>query len=166
MKKFSIGNHLTPYLLVACALLAGILALESRNLAQTQGNASRTTQPDINRTERTNFTAPKIAAYSEITERPLFREGREPPTEPVKTMAAVKASQLRLQLEGVVITPGARIALLRDTASNKMLHLVTGDSHQGWELTSISDTVATFKRGEQTKELLLNKNKNKNTSGK
>jgi hypothetical protein len=157
MKKFSIGNHLTPYLLVACALLAGILALESRDLIQTQGRTSAEKRPAVSRIERTNFTAPKIAAFSEITERPLFREGREPPTEPAQTMAAAKVSQLRLQLEGVAITPAAKIALLRDTTSNKMLHLATGDSHQGWELTSITDTVATFKRGEQTQELPLNK---------
>ncbi len=159
MKKFSIGNHLTPYLLVACALLAGILALESMDLVQAQGGASPENRPAASRVERANFTAPRIAAFSEITERPLFREGREPPTEPVQTKSTAKISQLRLQLEGVAITPAAKIALLRDITSNKMLHLATGDTHQGWELTSISDTVATFKRGEQTQELPLNKDK-------
>ena len=157
MNKFSIGNRLTPYLLIACTLTAGTLALESRNLAQIQGNTSRTTQPDVNRTERANFTAPGIAAFSEITERPLFNEGREPPPEPVVTVAAAQTSLLRLQLEGVAITPGSKIAVLRDITSNKMLHLATGSSHQGWELTSITDTVATFKRGEQTQQLTLKK---------
>lgn len=157
MNKFSIGNHLTPYLLAACTLTAGTLALESSNLVQTQGNTSRTTQPDVKRTERKNFTAPGIAAFSEITERPLFNEGREPPAEPVKSVTAAKTSLLRLQLEGVAITPGSKIAVLRDTSSNKMLHLATGGSHQGWELTSITDTMATFKRGEQTQELKLKK---------
>jgi hypothetical protein len=157
MNKFSIGNHLTPYLLAACTLTAGTLALESSNLVQTQGDTARTTQPDAKRTERTNFAAPGIAAFSEITERPLFNEDREPPAEPVTTVAAVKTSLLRLQLEGVAITPGAKIAVLRDTSSNKMLHLATGDSHQGWELTSITDTMATFKRGEQAQELTLKK---------
>jgi len=155
MNMFSIGNHLTPYLLVACTLSAGTLALESNNLVQTQGNTSRTTQPDAKRTERANFTAPRIAAFSEITERPLFNEGREPPAAPVTTVAAAKTSQLRLRLEGVAITPGSKIAVLRDISTNKMLHLATGGTHQGWELTSISDSVVTFKRGEQTQELGL-----------
>jgi len=155
MNKFSIGNHLTPYLLVACTLTAGTLALESNNLVQTQGNTSRTTQPDAKRTERANFTAPGIAAFSEITERPLFNEGREPPAEPVTTVAAAKTSLLRLQLEGVAITPGSEIAVLRDLTSNKMLHLATGGTHQGWELTSITDSVVTFKRGGETQELTL-----------
>ena len=155
MNKFIIGNHLTPYLLVACTLTAGTLALESNNLVQTQGNTSRTTQPDAKRTERANFTAPGIAAFSEITERPLFNEGREPPAEPVTTVAAAKTSLLRLQLEGVAITPGSEIAVLRDLTSNKMLHLATGGTHQGWELTSITDSVVTFKRGGETQELTL-----------
>lgn len=158
MNKFSIGNHLTPYLLAACTLTAGTLALESNNLVQTQGDTSRTTEPDVKRTERANYTAPGIAAFSEITERPLFNEDREPPAEPVTTVAAVKTSLLRLQLEGVAITPGSKIAVLRDTTNNKMLHLATGDSHDGWELTSITDTMATFKHGEQAQELTLKKN--------
>jgi hypothetical protein len=159
MKKFSIGNHLTPYLLVACTLLAGILALESLDLVQAQGDASPEKRSAASRIEWANFTAPKIAAFSEITERPLFSEDREPPAEPVQTATVAKISQLRLQLEGVAITPGAKIALLRDLTSNKMLHLATGDTHQGWELTSITNTVATFERGEQTQELPLNKDK-------
>lgn len=157
MNMFSIGNHLTPYLLVACTLTAGTLALESSNLVQTQGDTPRTTQPDIKRTERANYTAPGIAAFSEITERPLFNESREPPPEPVATVAVVKTSLLRLQLEGVAITPASKIAVLRDLSNNKMLHLETGSSHQGWELSAITDTVATFKRGEQTQELTLKK---------
>lgn len=155
MNITSIGNHLTPYLLVACTLAAGTLALESSNLVQSQGDTSRTTQPDIKRTERVNFTAPRIAAFSEITERPLFNEGREPPPEPVVATVAAQTTLLRLQLEGVAITPGSKTAVLRDITSNKMLHLETGSSHQGWELTSITESVATFKRGEQVQELRL-----------
>ena len=168
MKKFSIGNHLTPYLLVACALLASILALESLNLVQPQSGASPEKRPAVNRIERTNFTAPGIAAFSEIKERPLFREGREPPTETIATPVAAKLSPLRLQLEGVVITPDTKIAVVRNLGNNKMLHLATGSTHQGWELTSVTSTVATFKRGEQIEELTL-KTKlktNKNIRGK
>jgi len=58
MNKFSIGNHLTPYLLAACTLTAGTLALESNNLVQTQGNTSRSSPPDAKRTERAIFSAP------------------------------------------------------------------------------------------------------------
>lgn len=155
MKIFSIGNHLTPYLLAASTVLVGTVALESRNLVQTQDGNSAETQPAVNRIEQANFTAPQIAAFSEITERPLFRQGREPAPEPVATVAAARTSPLRLKLEGVAITPESSIAVVRDLSNNKMLHLATGTKHQGWELTSITDNVATFKRGKQSHELKL-----------
>lgn len=157
MKMFSIGNHLTPYLLTACALSAGVLAIESGNLIETQGHASHETQPAVNPIEQAKFTAPGIAAFSEIAERPLFREGREPPTEPTVTPVAAKQSPLRLKLEGVAITSDSKIAVVRDLSNNKMRHLATGMKHQGWELTSVTDTVVTFKHGEQSQELTLKK---------
>jgi len=155
MKKFTIGNHLTPYLLVACVLLAVILVLESRNLVQTQGDTSAETQPAMDTYQRAHFTAPGVAAFSEITERPLFRQDREPPPAPAKSAVARVASPLRLKLEGVAITPEASIALVRDLSSNKMLHLAKGMKHQGWELSSVTNTVATFKRGEESQEIKL-----------
>lgn len=155
MKKLAIGNYLTPYLLVACGLLLGVLALESQNLVQTQDGTSTGTQADVNAYQRANFTAPAIAAFSEITERPLFMDDRQPPPAPQKTARAVVTSPLRLQLVGVAITPESRIALVRDLSTNKMLHLAAGMKHQDWELTSITKTVATFKRGEQSQEIEL-----------
>lgn len=155
MKIPAIGNHLTPYLLVACGLLLGVLALESQNLVQTQDVSSNETQPAVNAYQRSNFTAPAIAAFSEITERPLFRDDRQPPATPQKTATAAVISPLRLQLVGVAITPESRIALVRDLSNNKMLHLSAGMKHQGWELISVSRTVATFKRGEQSQEIML-----------
>lgn len=161
MKKISIGNHLTPYLVVACVLLASILALESHNMVQIQNNSSHEAQPAIAQIARDNFTAPGIAAFSEVTERPLFREDREPPPEPKKTpVVATKLSPLRLHLEGVAITPAASIAVVRDLSSNKMLHLAKGMKHQGWELTSVTATGATFKLGEQSQELTLKVDEN------
>jgi len=157
MKMFSIGNHLTPYLLAACTLLLGVLAIESRSLVQPQVNNSPAARPEVNTFKRTNFTAPGIAAFSEVTERPLFRDGREPPSEPIAATVTATQSPLRLQLEGVALTPSAKIAILRDISTNKMLHLAVGKKHQDWELTSVTDTVATFKRGAQSEELTLKK---------
>jgi len=159
MKRFALGNHLTFYLLLACALLAGILAIESHNLVQTHVRKPVETRPLVDPVGPANFTAPAIAAFSEITERPLFNEGREPTPEPVKAAIAAPTSPLRLQLEGVAITPEAKIAVMRDLSTNKMLHLSAGMKHQGWELTSVTDTVATFKRGEQSQELTLKKSR-------
>ena len=152
MKKIAFGNRLTPYLLAACVLLTGILALLSSNMIQTHSNSTPGAQPAVKPVARENFMATGIAAFSEITERPLFIAGREPVAAP---RAAAKVSPLRLLLEGVALTPEAKIAVLRDLSSNKVLHLATGMKHQGWELTAVTDTVATFKRGEESEELRL-----------
>jgi general secretion pathway protein N len=161
MKKSAIGNHLTPYLLVVCVLLAGILALESRNLVQSQDGASPGTRPAVNHVARANYAVPVIAVFSEITERPLFREGRQPPPEPQKpAVAKAKLTPLRLHLEGVAITPEASIALVRDLSNNKILRLSKGMQHQGWEVTAITTDGATFQRGEQSEELALKTEQN------
>lgn len=156
MKKIAIGNHLTPYLLAVCVLLTGILVLETRNMVQLQSDTSPEARPAAGPIARQNFTAPGIAAFNEITERPLFMEGREPPPEPkVAAAAAVKLTPLRLHLEGVAITPEASIAVVRDLSSNKILRLGKGMKHQGWEVAAVTATGATFKQGEQSQELTL-----------
>lgn len=161
MRKISIGNHLTPYLLAVCVLLMGILVLESHNMVQTQGSTPPGAGPAAARITRDNFTAPGIASFNEITERPLFIEGREPPPKPkVAASSAARPSPLRLQLEGVAITPDASIAVVRDIGTNKILHLGKGMKHQGWEVASVTSTGATFKQGEQSQTLILKPAKN------
>jgi general secretion pathway protein N len=105
---------------------------------------------------------PDFGAFSEILERPLFTEGRTPPQQPTPeqtSVSPVKQTQLTLRLEGIALTPAARIAVVRDITSNKLLRLAEGEEHQGWEVESIRATGATFKRGEQTQELTLELNK-------
>ncbi len=107
---------------------------------------------------RTTYMMPDFEAFSEILERPLFTEGRTPPQQPTPeqtSVSPVKQTQLTLRLEGIALTPAARIAVVRDITSNKLLRLAEGEEHQGWEVESIRATGATFKRGEQTQELTL-----------
>ena len=52
--------------------------------------------------------------------------------------------------------------MVRDITSNKLLRLAVGGKHQGWEVESIHATGVTFKRGEQTHELILELDKKSN----
>ena len=108
---------------------------------------------------RATYDAPDYEAYSEILERPLFTEGRTPPPEQAATESAAatpkKITPLNLRLEGIALTPEARVAVIRDLASKKMHRLSEGDKHQGWMVESIHATGATLKLGEQTEELTL-----------
>ncbi len=130
--------------------------MQIHNMVQAKNDSSAGARPAIEQVTRENFAAPEIAAFSEIMERPLFVAGRKPPPEPVAVQGvSARPSPLLLRLEGVAITPAARIAVVRDLSSNKMLQLATGMKHQGWELTAISDNVATFRRGDESHELTL-----------
>ena len=62
---------------------------------------------------------------------------------------------LRLTLEGVAMSAGSRIAVLRSQGNNQLLTLGEGMTHEGWTLESIEADRASFRRGGQVTELPL-----------
>ena len=104
----------------------------------------------------TAISAPGMADLPDILERPVFFVSRRMP-EP-EAEAAPPPSPLRLQLEGVALSGGARIAVLRNLQNNQLLQLEEGGRHDGWTLDSLTSTSATFSRGEQRTELPLEPN--------
>jgi hypothetical protein len=101
------------------------------------------------------FTPGPLSDFSQILERPLlFADRRMPPPE-VAAVQAKARTPLRLKLEGVAISSESRVALLRNTANNQLLQLAEGMSHDGWALEEISAVAASFRRGEEVSELLL-----------
>jgi len=162
MKRISFGNRLTPVLLTACVLFGVIVAFEwyalSRQDGITTGSDARPAATADAQLTRITYAAPDFETFSEILERPLFTEGRTPPQQPTTEQAAVnpvKQTQLALRLEGIALTPLARVAVLREITSNTLLRLAEGEKHQGWVLESVHATSVTLKRGEQTQELTL-----------
>lgn len=162
MKSIIPGNRLTALLLLACALLAAIVALEWHGFSQPTGVGTRSGEvaPQTGggtALARTEFTAPDIKTFDEILERPLFREGRTPPPPPVVKATVVKniVQKPRLTLEGVAISPEVRVAVVRDLGSNSLLQLREGMEHQGWRVEQVTRAGATLKNGEQTHELIL-----------
>lgn len=165
MKSIIPGNRLTAFLLLACTLLAGIIALEWPDLSRQAGGGIRSGEiaPATGagaQVARTEFTAPDIKTFDEILERPLFREGRTPPPPPAVEATAVptRVQQPRLLLEGVAISPEVRVAVVRDLRSNSLLQLEEGMEHQGWRVEQVTRSGATLKNGEQIHELLLKEN--------
>jgi hypothetical protein len=167
MKRISFGNRLTPALLTACGLFGVIVAIEWAALSRQDGIETSSDAPPAAAADtqltRASYLAPDFEAFSEILERPLFTEGRTPPPEPTAEQAAAvtpagKQTQLTMRLEGIALTPAARIAVIRDTSSNKLVRLAEGATHQGWVVESINATSATLKRGTQTHELMLELN--------
>jgi hypothetical protein len=168
MKRISFGNRLTPVLLTACVLFGVIVTLEWLTLSRQTGIVTGSdTQPAIAadaQLTRATYAAQDFEVFSEILERPLFTEGRTPPEPPTPEQTALKPgiqSKITMRLEGIALTPVARIAVVRDISSNKLLRLAEGAQHQGWVVESVKATSATLKRGEQTHELTLELNTGK-----
>lgn len=159
MKKLLIGNHLTVYLLLLCALLAGLFSLENREImVQTQKKLSPKTETQFEPPKRLDFSAPGLAAFNEITQRPLFLESRRPPPPPKpkpKPKPVVNLTPLNLNLEGIVISSAEKIGVFAEARSGEIHHLSVGDQHQGWELVSVTDSAAIFERGKQRQEVTL-----------
>ena len=159
MRKIAHGNYLTGYLLVVCVLLAAVLMFQNRTRLGMPADvdAPAGAAPAlVGRIRQENFSAPALAAFAEITARPLFTPGRQPPPKPdAAAPAAVNLPPLRLELEGIAITPEASIILVRDLGNNSLLNPSQGMKHQGWEVTEITADSAIFTRGEVSQELIL-----------
>lgn len=90
----------------------------------------------------------------ETVERPLFTEGRIPPEKPKPgTNTKTKISPPKLKLEGVVISPESKVAIITDLQSNELLRLAQGMSHSNWKVTQVSEGSVTILQG--VKEITL-----------
>lgn len=107
--------------------------------------------PDFGNTSR---NPPSLSQYVDMGERPLFFVERRPP-KPPEVKAAPPPSPLVLKLEGVAIANGSRIAVLRNPNTRQLVQIEEGGTHDGWTLDSVDSGSASFSRGEQVTELLL-----------
>ena len=98
----------------------------------------------------------KITQFSEILARPLFTEGRIPDEEPESENDLIQQTGLpKLKLEGVVLSPESRVAVVRDLTDNSILRLSEGMIHSGWRIVSINTAEAILERGDDTHKLPL-----------
>jgi len=159
MNLTSSKNPLTVGLLLAAAILVLVIALEwllAGNSSPADLDGSGTEDISLPAPSDYNYSAPRIDDYPEVLERPVFFRDRTLPPEPEPELVTTAPLQpLRLRLEGVAISSESRVAVLRNTASNQLLNLAEGTSHDGWMLEKVSADSALFRRGSQTSELLL-----------
>lgn len=145
-------------LLVACLLSGGLLYL------QWQADVASSYQHPVSPARLADsvtmmpkippFMAVPIASLSEITERPLFTEGRIPPAKPEDSQPVkAQATPLRLKLEGVALTPESKVAIITDLQTNELLRLSQGMSHGSWKVTDVSEESVTIQQG--PRELIL-----------
>ena len=158
MRTLQIGLT-SKALLLTNALLVLIIALQftfpARSNSSVDGGQADASEllPDFG---NTSFNAPAMADLPDVLERPLFFVERRMP-EP-EIAATPSATPLQLKLEGVALSGGARIAVLRNLQNNQLVQLEEGESHEGWTLDSLTSTAASFSRGDQRTELPLDPN--------
>jgi len=148
-------------LLMLCGLLAVVILIEwVMPLGMDPESASAAAAAQQLPSVRTaSYVHPPFSAYQEILERPLFFEDRRFPVS-----AAVEAEPpkpLRLELIGVAIVGATRTAMLQSQADGRMHNLREGDSHDGWELETVSVDNVTFSRGSESAQLPLKMNKDR-----
>ena len=96
---------------------------------------------------------PVMDDLPDMLKRPLFFVARRMPGP--EAVAPPPPTPLRLKLEGIALSGGVRVAVLRNLANNQLEQLEEGDTHDGWTLVSITANSASFSRGEQRTDLPL-----------
>lgn len=105
-----------------------------------------------------------LTALTATLERPIFSPTRRPPP---RAVAAVPVVELRappppkpvepppLVLVGAVIGEGDAIAILVNRSDQKVLRMRPGETLGGWSLTSVQPREVTFKQGNRSEVLAL-----------
>ena len=109
---------------------------------------------------------PNLAQYTETIERPLFYIERRPPKEEVAlpsppTPPPPPEEESEMTLIGVLITPQATTAMVKVEDAEKTDLLKIGDKVETWQLAEIKTESVLLRKGDETKELILERNQRK-----
>ncbi|GMO99945.1 hypothetical protein TM239_23470 [Bradyrhizobium sp. TM239] len=105
-----------------------------------------------------------LSALTATQERPIFSAMRRPPprtvaASPVEESPAPPPKPVEapppLSLVGAVVGEGDAIAILVNRIDQKVVRLRQGESLAGWSLTSVQPREVTFKQGERSEVLVL-----------
>ena len=114
-------------------------------------------------TEVVDYSLPTIEQFSEMTQRPLFMEGRRPAPEedqPVAEQTPVEQKPLNIKLMGIVFTPKDKTALFVDE-KGKYRRVRKSALVDGWKLIEVREDRVVMEQGSEQKELPLIKPKPK-----
>ena len=100
-------------------------------------------------------TPSPLAQFSEVWQRPLFMADRKPVAVADGDDNASNIGDL--ELTGIIVTPGLRMALLRDKGKDATVRVKEGSALQDghWTLASLTPRSAVFDNGGQRRELTL-----------
>ncbi|MGY8668359.1 hypothetical protein Q3C01_39150 [Bradyrhizobium sp. UFLA05-109] len=106
-----------------------------------------------------------LSALTATEERPIFSATRRPPPRAVAASPGEEApappppkateAPLPLVLVGAVVGEGDAIAILMDRNDQKVIRMRQGESRAGWSLSSVQPREVTFKHGDRSEVLAL-----------
>ena len=151
-------------LIATCGVFLTIIAVEIRMLPADPIASIPSGEPadlvPVDSQADSNVQAikmPPITTYREISERPLFTEGRRPPPPAKAAVNSVKSVQIASQwkLTGVVLAGDDSVAHVQGVRDRKTQRLKKGMRLNGWELRSIDADKVLLTNGASTVTLDL-----------
>lgn len=143
---------------VFCMLFSGLMVYELVSpfqlLAVTapHGQAQAMT---IRENDMTDNAVSPISAYSEIIERPLFRQDRRPYIPPPPISVDRQENPRKILLSAVVISEDQRFVLVYTDANEKLKKLRPGQTFEGWTLERLEADSITLKKDARYKQVKL-----------
>lgn len=153
-------------LVVLCTALTTVIAVEiwyPPRLLELQ--SVRRTDPilesDTGGAAVEYFKNEPIARYSNIVERPLFLEKRQPPEPdaPAPVVRVEPEEDKSFTLIGVLVMPEATTALVQVDETGKVVRLKSGEKIGDWRLESVNANRVTLRKGGKAKTLPLIRNR-------
>ena len=107
-------------------------------------------------TERLTVALPTLEELTATIERPMFSQSRRPFEVAVDTGEPVLTSDFDVELFGIVIWQGRRIALVRSSTDSQIIRIEVGGKIAGWIAVGIEPESVRFRNGETEREVRLN----------
>ncbi len=148
-------RRLTPALGIACALLALVLIALWAGLGRGvhwDDSAEPARLPPLKAAPPPPSAVP-LQDFADVWEHPLFSPDRKPI--PGSADNGQAADSNNLELTGVVILPGLRMALLREKSSGRTLRVREGQSAGGATVIEVKPRSAVVEAGGARSELVL-----------
>jgi hypothetical protein len=127
-------------LLFCCAAVAGLLGFEWVHVGVARVAAQGAAPPAVlpaDGAHPARFVPPPADRFSEIAERPLFVPGRRPQPDEAAAAPTPAPPRPTLVVQGVVLTPERRYAVIRHGNPPKLDSISEGATVDGWKVTSI-----------------------------
>jgi hypothetical protein len=119
------------------------------------------TQPAEDEQQLASFKLPAAREYEDIILRPLFNRTRRPDAPREIAQAGGEGSDSKgtpaaqISLNGVVLTRGRRVALLRLDNDPKVMHVAEGQRAGGWLIEAVRPDRIVLRRGDTASEVAL-----------